>query len=105
MNLQINFNQMQSTDAIKRKISEKSNKLSKYFNGKFDITWTVSADKAGHHSHITLKYDKIILNADSTKDDLYKTFDDVVAKIEKQLLKYKDQLVDKIHHKHDQLSF
>lgn len=105
MNLQINFGQMESTEAIKDKIEQKASKLTKYFHGKFNIIWTVSTDKAGHHSHVTLKYDKIILNADSTKDDLYKTFDDVVNKIEKQLIKYKNQLTDKIHHKHDQLSY
>ena len=101
MNLQINFGQMSSTEAIKEKIHQKANKLTKYFDGKFNIVWTVSVDKAGHHSHVTLKYDKILINADSTKDDLYKTFDDVISKIERQLLKYKTQMMNKIHHKHD----
>jgi putative sigma-54 modulation protein len=105
MNLKINFNHMESTDAIKEKITGKAEKLTKYFDGKFDVTWTVSADKAGHHSHVTVACAGFTANADSTKDDLYKTLDDVLHKVEKQLQKHKSQMKDKIHHKHDQASY
>ena len=104
MNLQINFHHMDSTDAIKDKIQSKVNKLQKFFDGKFDIKWTVSVDKAGHHSHVIVNFGGLVLNAESTKDDLYKTFDDVLQKIEKQLLKHKTQVKDRIHHKHEQIN-
>lgn len=101
MNLQINFQHMDSTEAIKDKIHSKADKLKKFFDGKFDVKWTVSVDKSGHHSHVIVSYDGLVVNAVSTKDDLYKTLDDAIHKVEKQLTKYKSQLKDNIHHKHE----
>lgn len=102
MNLQINFHQIESTPAIKDKIEKKCEKLKKFFDGNFDVKWTCSTGKEGHHSHVIVAANGFTVNADSIKDDLYKTFDDAVSKIEKQLAKKKTQMKDKIHHKHDQ---
>lgn len=101
MNLQINFHQIDSTEAIKEKIQSKCEKLNKFFEGHFDVKWTCSTGKDGHHSHAIVAGSGFTINADSTKDDLYKTFDDVISKVEKQLSKRKSQVKDKIHHKHD----
>lgn len=104
MNLQINFHQIDSTPAIKEKIENKCEKLKKFFDGKFDVKWTCSTGKDGHHSHAIITANGFTVNADSTKDDLYKTFDDVLSKIEKQLSKKKTKMKDKIHHKHQHAS-
>jgi putative sigma-54 modulation protein len=101
MNLQINFHQIDSTEAIKQKIQSKCEKLNKFFEGSFDIKWTCSTGKEGHHSHAIIAGNGFTINADSTKDDLYKTFDDVITKVERQLSKKKVQMKDKIHRKHD----
>ena len=105
MNLQINFHQIDSTPSIKKKIQQKSEKLKKYFDGHFDIKWTCSTGKEGHHSHVIVAGDGFTVNADSTKDDLYKTLDDAVHKIEKQLAKRKEQIKNKIHRKHSEELF
>ena len=97
MKLNINFDSIESTPAIKEKIEKKAAKLKKFFDGGFDVNWTCSADKSGHHSKVHINYKGFSVNADSTKDDLYKTFDDALTKLEKQLAKHKDQLKDKIH--------
>lgn len=101
MNLQINFHQIESTPSIKDKIEQKCEKLKKFFDGNFDVKWTCSTGKEGHHSHVIVAADGFTINADSVKDDLYKTFDDAINKVEKQLVKRKSQIKDKIHHKHD----
>lgn len=100
MNLQINFHQIDSTDAIKAKIEQKCEKLKKFFDGHFDVKWTCSTGKDGHHSHAIIAGSGFTINADSTKDDLYKTLDDVITKAEKQLSKRKSQVKEKIHNKH-----
>ncbi len=97
MNVTMNFHQLESTPAIKDMVEKKSGKLKKYFDKSFDLKWTLSVSKEGHHSHVILASDGYTLNADSVKDDLYKTFDDVVAKLEKQLVKKKSQSKDHIH--------
>lgn len=99
MNLTINFHQLESTPAIKEMAEKKSKKLTKFFDKGFDLTWTLSAGKDGHQAKALLAGNGFTLNAESTKDDLYKTFDDVVGKLEKQLVKRKDIAKDHIHHK------
>ena len=100
MNLQINFHQIESTPSIKERIEQKCKKLEKYFDGNYEVNWTCSTSKEGHHSHVILIANGWTINADSTRDDLYKTFDDALGKVEKQILKKKSQSKDKIHHKH-----
>jgi putative sigma-54 modulation protein len=97
MKLNINFDSIDSTDAIREKIEKKAEKLKKFFDGGFDVNWTCSADKTGHHSKVHIHYKGFSVDANSTKDDLYKTLDDAVSKLEKQLAKHKDQIKDKIH--------
>lgn len=99
MNITMNFHQMEPTPAIKEVVTKKSEKLKKFFDGAFDLKWTMSAGKKGHHSHALLAGDGITLNADSVEDDLYKTFDEVVSKLEKQLAKKKSISSNHIHHK------
>lgn len=103
MNIIMNFHQMDPTPSIKEVIERKSEKLKKFFEGSAELKWTMSARKEGHHSHAILAGDGFILNADSVKDDLYKTFDEVVSKLERQLLKKKNINKDHIHHKADQV--
>lgn len=104
MKLEINFHQLDSTPAIKDMVEHKSKKLNKFFEGSFDLKWTLSTGKEGHHSHALLAYNGFTLNADSTKDDLYKTFDDVVGKLEKQLAKKKTMAKDHIHRKREDIN-
>lgn len=104
MKVEINFHQLESTPAIKDMVEHKSKKLSKFFEGSFDLKWTLSTGKEGHHSHALLASDGFTLNADSTKDDLYKTFDDVIVKLEKQLAKKKNMAKDHIHRKREDIN-
>ena len=97
MKVKMNFNQMESTPAIKEMIESKSQKISKFFDGNLEVEWTCHVDKAGHHSHVEVWGKGFTLNANSTQDDLYKTFDDAMHKIERQLTRKKDEMKDKIH--------
>lgn len=97
MQLIINFEHLDSSDAIKDTIEQKANKLTNFFNGEFKVYWTCSLNKTRYRSHVSLVGDHLALHADSVQDDLYKTFDDVIAKLEKQLLKVKSKSKDHIH--------
>ena len=101
MNLRTNFTHIEPTESLKSKIEEKAMKLNKFFNGRFDINWTCSTEKDQHISHVTVSGAKKTFNATSKKDDLYKTFDDVIGKLEKQIGKTKEMSKDHLHHKHE----
>ena len=97
MKLEIAFNHLEPTPSIKSKIEDKAEKLKKYFHGDLHVTWTCSVNKDRHISHVTIFGDKIDIHAESTQDNLYKTFDDVIHKLEKQLVKLKSKNTHHIH--------
>ena len=107
MNVTMNFHQIESTPAIKEMVEKKSAKLKKFFNSGFDLKWTLSVEKGGHHSHAILAADGFTLNADSVKDDLYKTFPSEVTYREKLSMSQpsvgsaKIKLVNKINEKNN----
>lgn len=104
MKLQIFFTNLESTDAIKEKIEKKAHKLKKYFQGPVEIKWTCSIDKGLQTSNVIVSGDGKQYNASSSEDHLYKTFDEIIAKIEKQHAKTKSQRLDHSHHPSTKLS-
>lgn len=103
MRLQINFHHLDSTPSLQSKIEQKVEKLEKFFGGELHVIWTCTVDKQGQHSHVEVRGNGFDLNATSNMEDLYKTFDDVLQKLQKQLSKVKEQRRDHIHHKHDHI--
>ena len=98
MELQINFHQLDSTEALKQKIEAKAEHLKKFFHGNFSVVWTCEVQGKKHSSHVHLIGKNMDLNATATHEDMYKTFDQVIGKLEKQLAKQKNQVKDHIHH-------
>lgn len=97
MKVQIAYHGLDSTPAIDTVIRDKTKKLKKFFDGQFDVNWTCKTDNEGHHSHAQVIARGFKLNAYDTDDDLYKTVDHVVSKIDRQLRKKKDIAKDHIH--------
>lgn len=97
MDLKISFRHLDHSDGIEEKIKEKASRLSKYFHGHFNVDWTCDMDGDVHKSEVHVIGDHLSLHASSKKDNMYKTIDDALEKIEKQMSK-KDNLVkDKMH--------
>ena len=83
------------TDALKEKITSKVDKLEKILPENTEITVTLSVIKLEQKVEISANLPKRILRAEATKNDMYDAIDDVVDKLEKQMIKYKNRLRDK----------
>ena len=97
LELKIAYKHMGSTPSISEKINDKAAKLKKFFDGKIHVEWTCSVEAGIHHSEVTVTGDHGTFNASDSDDNLYKTFDGVIAKLEKQITKKKEILKEKIH--------
>ncbi|MDA8792111.1 ribosome-associated translation inhibitor RaiA [Bacteriovoracaceae bacterium] len=85
MTLNISFLHADSTPALKERIQDKSEHIKKYFDTeKIDIQWTCSVEKNAHSSIVTLRAGHRYFYAKGTSDDLYKSFDEVLKKLENQ---------------------
>jgi ribosome hibernation promoting factor len=85
------------TDAIRQHATEKTEKLTKYFDGVKQITVTLIREDHGNHAQFNVEliidvvhHDDFIANAKG--DDLYGTIDLAVQKGSRQLTDHKDKL-------------
>lgn len=83
------------TDALKEKATQKIDRLQKLLPENTDIVVTFSVIKLSHTIEVTIKLPKRVLRAEVTSSDMYASIDDVVDKLEKQMVKYKNRLRDK----------
>ena len=97
MELKISYKHLESTPSIEEKIQKKAEKLKKYYHGKVHIDWICSVDSGVHTSEVTARGGNLDCHASASDDSLYKTFDEVVAKLERQISKKFDQVKEKIH--------
>ncbi|MDH5581190.1 MAG: ribosome-associated translation inhibitor RaiA [Bdellovibrionales bacterium] len=97
MNINISFRHMESSPAIEEKIHEKCGRLNKFFNGDASIEWVCSVEKDNHISEVNAKVAHHNFHAHSELDSLYKTIDEAVEKLERQMEKEDDKQKEKIH--------
>ncbi|MBP9673691.1 MAG: ribosome-associated translation inhibitor RaiA [Bacteriovoracaceae bacterium] len=100
MNIKINFKHLDHTEALDSMIRKKSSKLEKFLPADFDVSWTCMVQGGEHHSELHVSAQGHTYHAKGSNDDLYKTFDDVLEKVETQIKKRKEQDKDHIHQKH-----
>ena len=103
MKVTISLLHMDHTESIDTRIQEKSEHLSKYFNGKTNCKWTCWVKEGNHYAEIDITGPTVNYHAKADSDSLYKTLDLVVSKMEKQLSKKRDKQKNKIHRKKGEL--
>lgn len=84
------------TDALKDTVIKKVSKLDKYFNPDVEAQATLSVQKNHHIIEVTIPFDGVILRAEESTDDMYTSIDNVIDKLDKQILKHKTRLERKL---------
>jgi ribosomal subunit interface protein len=105
MQLIIQGKQIDVGDALRTHVSEKLEDIkSKYFNRGVEATVTFSREgSAFFKAHISIRIGKnILVIADDTETEPYAAFDTALAKVAKQLRRYKNRLRD--HHERLEVS-
>lgn len=83
------------TDALKESITRKFNRIERLFPEDTDIIVTLSVTKLENKVEASVNLHKRVLRAEVARDDMYVAIDEVVDKLEKQMVKYKNRLRDK----------
>jgi putative sigma-54 modulation protein len=97
MKITISFRHLEHTPALDEKIRSKSEKLGRYLDGHADLHWSCYIKNGLHYADLDLKGASFACNASANADNLYKSFDLVLGKIEKQLQKQKEKWKNKLH--------
>lgn len=98
MQVSITFRHMDATDALRDYIDSKISNLEKYLIKPTEIRVILSVEKFRHRAEIIILEHNFKASADETTDDMYKTVDRAISKVEKQVKKHKNKIQG--HHKH-----
>jgi putative sigma-54 modulation protein len=94
MQLSVTFRHMDATDAIREYAREKVERINKYFSDPIKGHVVLSCERGYNHIAdvtITLRNGLVIKGQEST-EDLYSSIDLVMAKIERQVRRYKEKI-------------
>lgn len=97
MKLTLFFKNIKHTPSIDHRIEQKSEHLSKYFNGGFEVQWFCYTKLGVHSADVCVIGPKYRYRASAASENLYKCFDLVMDKLEKQLYRKKEKVRDRIH--------
>lgn len=97
MKLKITFKHLDHTPALDERIREKSEKFEKYFQGNTSVQWFCWVHNDEHWAEIKVHGPKFNFFAKACADNMYKSLDLVVDKMERQVEKQKDQKRNKMH--------
>ncbi|MCB1114090.1 MAG: ribosome-associated translation inhibitor RaiA [Chlamydiia bacterium] len=95
-NIEITGRHVLVTDAMKDYAIEKISKIERFTDRILDVVVTMDIQKLEHRVDIVMKVNNLKIRSSATSSDMYVSIDMAVAKIEKQLLRYKRRLQD--HH-------
>lgn len=95
MKIKIFGKNIEVTPGIKSAVEDKLEKLEKYFTKETEVNVTLSVNKNEQKVEVTIPVKGQIIRAEEISDDMYATIDMAQETIERQLVKYKNKLVDK----------
>lgn len=85
MKCNITFRNMEHTPALDEKIKDKTKKLNKFFHEDASIDWVCWVQKNEHFAEVKINDGKKHINAHASSDNLYKTVDQIIEKVENQV--------------------
>ena len=101
MQLSISGHQLDLTDALKSHITEKMEKIQRHFDHVNSINVVLHVDKRQHEAKATVDAKGVAIHANAQADNMYTAIDALAQKLDTQVLKHKEQLVD--HHQNEEI--
>lgn len=85
MKTNITFRNLEHTPSLDGKIKEKSLKLQKHLKENAVVSWTCWTEKDSQYAEVQIKDGKDSFIAKADSDNLYKSMDLVISKLENQI--------------------
>jgi len=92
MQINITFRHVEPSDALKNYAVEKVDRLKKYFDGLVEGHVVLGLEKIRHTAEVTLQANGTRVNGKEENADFYSAIDNVVDKLERQLVRYKEKI-------------
>ena len=83
------------TPGLRTAVEDKIGKLEKYFTPETEVHVTLSVEKDRQKIEVTIPVKGNIIRSEQVSNDMYVSIDMVEETIERQLVKYKNKIIDK----------
>jgi putative sigma-54 modulation protein len=91
------FKHMPVSDALREHAQEKSEKLTRFFDGKIHVRWNFTREHEEFIAHCHLLGNHMDFFGEATETDARAAIDEALVKIEKQIKKHKEIVTE--HHR------
>lgn len=92
MRISISGKNLEISDYLRDLVEKKVNKLERYFAQDTEVQVTLSVEKNRHIVEVTIPYDGGLIRAEEVTGDMYASVDNVLDKLEKQILRHRTRL-------------
>jgi putative sigma-54 modulation protein len=103
MKLTISFKHLEHTPSLDKRIRKKSKKLEKYLNGEGRVSWTCYVKNNSHCAELVCHGPGFEYFAKGVSENLYKSLDKAISKMEKQIAKKMEKMKDKLHRERNRM--
>lgn len=97
MKVDISGHHVEITDSLRDYVNEKLDRVIRHFDAVIDVHVILEVEKQVQKAEATLQLKGSKIHADATDADMYVAIDALVAKLDRQVLKYKGKMND--HHR------
>ena len=94
MQLNVSGHHIEVTDALRGYVETKIEKIERHFDLVSDVSCVLTVEKLRHKAEARVNVNGGTIYADNTEEDMYAAIDGLVDKLERQVRKYKEKLVD-----------
>ncbi len=97
MQLSISGHHIDVTDALRDYVTGKLTKLERHYDHITNTHVVLSVEKLNHKAEATAHVSGAELFADAVSEDLYAAIDLLADKLDRQVIKHKEKLIDRHH--------
>jgi len=94
MQINISGHHVEVTQALKDHVHSKIEKLERHFDNITNVQVTLTVEKTTQKAEATMHVSGAELHANADNDDMYAAIDGMVDKLDRQLLKHKEKMVN-----------
>lgn len=91
MQVSVTGHHVEVTDSLKTHVEEKISKLKRHFDNVTDVHVILTVEKLEQKAEATVQISGAKLFAEDTKSDMYQAIDNMVDKLDRQIIKHKEK--------------
>ncbi len=92
MQVSVTGHHVDVTDSLRNYVEEKISKLKRHFDNVTDVHVILTVEKLAQKAEATVQISGAKLYADDVQEDMYQAIDNMVDKLDRQIIKHKEKI-------------